>query len=380
MQRYLRQVILGLVRGAGILRLFQHVHRHRIIIWMVHGVMDERDHSSWKPLRPQLSREKLDEYLRVLSKKYRFISLKDAMEMLRGRKPIQPYSMVLTFDDGYRNNVTNALPILGRHRAPATFFVPTGFLNDPRPFWCDRLDYALQHAHVSGREVRVGSLAVCLDGSSREALRDSFLQFRRAAKKQDLPDHEFLRDMEQLASQLEAEAGHALADIQDDDTWSAVMTWEQVEELAGDENVTFGSHTADHIRLGLVGAEAARAQLIRSKQDIERHTGKPCTCLAYPNGSYSPQVIEWARETGYDCGVTTEKGLNRLGDNCLALRRIHLPLSVCASELLAIACGFSDLCACIKAHGPWGRSVANAPTPMAAPACDRRKLIDPLSG
>ncbi len=67
---------------------------------MIHGVMDGEDRPSWEPLRPFLPRYKLEEYLRVLSKTYHFVSLRDAVEMLQGRTPMQLYSMVLTFDDG----------------------------------------------------------------------------------------------------------------------------------------------------------------------------------------------------------------------------------------------------------------------------------------
>ena len=248
MRFYVRKLFILLMRWIGIIRLFQFIYRNQIVILMIHGVMDERDKPSWKPLRPQLSRNKLEEYLRVLSKRYRFISLADAVEMLQGHKPMQPYSMVLTFDDGYRNNLTHALPILRQYNAPATFFIPTGFLDNPRPFWFDRLDYALQHAQVNGREVKVGSFTIRLDGGSREALCESYKRFRRTGKKLQMSDHDFLWEMEQLAIQLETESSRALADIHEDDDWSAIMTWEQIK-TTDKRAVTIGSHTVDHIRL-----------------------------------------------------------------------------------------------------------------------------------
>lgn len=333
MRLCLKKLIVFFMQYTGIISVFQFINRNQIVILMIHGVMDERDNHSWKPLRPQLSRNKLEEYLRVLSKRYRFISLADAVEMLAGRKPMQPYSMVLTFDDGYRNNITHALPILRRYNAPATFFVPTGFLDNPKPFWCDRLDYALQQAQVDGREVSIGSFAMRLDGTSRDALRESYKRFRRTAKQEKMSDHEFLQDMEQLSVQLEAESGRALADIQADDDWSAIMTWEQIREVSVD-GVTIGSHTVDHIRLGLVDTESARDQLERSKRDIEEHTGKPCLSLCYPNGSFSEETVNIARECGYLCVVTTEEGLNSLGDDVMKLKRMNLPTDATHTDLL----------------------------------------------
>lgn len=349
MRFHLRQFIIRAIHWIGLIRILRFLYRKRVVILTIHGVMDERDEPSWQPLRPRLSRDKLDEYLRVLSKRYHFVSLMDAVDMLQGRRPMRTYSLVLTFDDGYRNNLTHAVPILQRYNAPAIFFVPTGFLDKPRPFWFDRLDYALQRAQLGCREVRIGSFTTHIEGGTKEALRESFKRMRRTAKKQQMSDHDFLREMEQLAVQLEAESGWALSDVQNDDNWSAIITWEQIGKIK-DDSVTIGSHTVDHVRLGLVDAEDARDQLSRSKRDIEIHTGKPCTCVAYPVGSYSEETIELAKESGYACGVTTDEGFNRMGDDVLKLRRIALPVSVGRSELLAGLCGVFGLLSRMKAR------------------------------
>lgn len=340
MRHHLRQSILFLMRHSGLIGLFRFLHRHQIVILMLHGVMDERANSSWRPLRPFLPPRELDRYLRVLSRWYHFVPLSDAVEMLQGRRAMQPYSMVLTFDDGYRNNLTYALPILRRYRAPAAFFVPTGFLDDPRPFWFDRLDYAVQHVPVDRREWRVGSSAACLDGTSREALRASYIQFIRAAQKQRMTDPEFLREVGRLTAQLEAEAGCSLCDIHDHDPWTAIMTWEGIKE-AGPEGVTLGSHTVDHVRLGLVDAETARRQLATSRHAIEQHTGQPCQCICYPNGSFVDETIAIARDCGYTSGLTIEEGLNCIGSDTMKLKRIAVRIGLSSNDLLADSSGLS---------------------------------------
>ena len=340
MRSHLRQLILILMRWTGLLRLCQFCHRNEIAILMLHGVMDERDNSSWRPLRPFLPPRKLDAYLRVLSRRYHFVSLPEAVEMLQGHRVMQPYSMVLTFDDGYRNNLTHALPILRRYEAPATFFVATGFLDQPRPFWFDRLDYAVQHAQLNQRRLSVGSVSMCLNGSNRKTLRESYIEFIRTAQIQRMSDSEFLREVERLTTQLEAESGRSLCDIHRDDKCTALMTWEQIQE-AGPEGVTIGSHTVDHVRLGLVDAETARRQLAASKQALEQHTGRSCPWISYPKGSFHEETVAIARECGYVCGLTTEEGWNRPGDDLMRLRRIGVSTRWSTTELLASSSGIS---------------------------------------
>jgi len=334
MRYCMRRLFIFFVRYLGILRLLRFIHRKRIIILTIHGVMDDSDGTLWKPLRQQLSPKKLEKYLRVLARRYKFVSLNDALEMIARRKPIQPYSLVLTFDDGYRNNLTHALPVLRRYGAPATFFICTGFVDNPRPFWWDRLDYALQQVRLNGREVQIGTHSILLDDSDRQALRRSYAQLRRVAKRWNVPDGKFLQRMEQLAAQLEEESGRSLADIQSEDNWSAIMTWEHIEELATADDVTFGSHTTFHIRPHCTKREAVWNEFLKSKNAIELHTGKPCTAICYPDGSFTNETVRLAKECNYLCGLTCESGANNVGDDMMRLRRINVPVQGSDSELL----------------------------------------------
>ena len=166
-----------------------------------------------------------------------------------------------------------------------------------------------------------------------------------------MSDKDFLQEVEQLADQLETESGQALSDIQADDDWSAIASWDQLKDI-GNEDVSIGSHTVDHVRLGLVSADVAREQLGMSKRDIEKHMGKQCTTVCYPNGNYSDETIEIARECGYTCGVTTEEGLNTAGEDVMTLRRVNVPTHDSSLDLYVRACGlsqtFSQVKTCIK--------------------------------
>ena len=320
--------------------LWRFAHRRDVTILYVHGVMDSDDRASWIPLRPQLPPRRLAAAIRELSRHYRFVSLADAVDMLSGRTPVAPYSVVLTFDDGYRNNITHALPILRRHRVPATFFLATGHIEHRRPFWFDRLDYALQHAPVAEMEVQVGPATVRLRAGDRGALRGAYKQLRDVAKALPRHDREMQHEMEGIAARLEAESDRKLADVFEEDAWSAVLTWEEVRQAAGDD-VSFGSHTVDHIRLGLVDAEMISDQLVRSKEMIEARTGRPCRHFAYPSGSFTPQAAAIARASGYTAAVTTDEGANRMGDDLMTLRRIGLPDTGNMTEVLARVSGLS---------------------------------------
>lgn len=336
----MKRLFLTLIYRTGALWLWRYLHRHHITILMVHGVMDTEDPTPWVPLRPQLSRRTLEGTLRRLSKYYRFVSLEDAVAMLSGKRIMQPHSVVLTFDDGYRNNLTHALPILRRYQVPAAFFIATGHIDQRKPFWFDRLDYALQYAAVDGRQVMIGKTTISLQAYNRHALQRSYKGLRDAAKGIDRPDHEMVRELENLAASLERECGRKLADVFADDDWSALLTWQEMKSHV-EHDITFGSHTVDHVRLGLVDDETSSAQLMQSKEVIQQQLGHPCRYLCYPSGSFTPQVARRAQECGYEAALTSEDGTNKVGDDPMTLRRLTFPETGNERELLSEVSGFS---------------------------------------
>ena len=335
----LRTLMWLLMRWSGVLWLWRFLHRKHVTILMLHGVMDTEQTNVWTPLRSHLSRQALDGALRVLSRYYQFVSLSDAVDMITGRKPPQPNSLVLTFDDGYRNNLTHALPILQRYHVPATFFVVPAYIKQQKPFWFDRLDYVLQHAEIDGRSLAVGDTTIHFRGRSRNRLRESYRDLREAAKA--IPDDVAMqRELEALTLQLEQESGMRLADTSGEDDWATILTWDGVRAAMA-KQVTIGSHTVDHVRLGLVSLDTARDQLLRSREMIEREVGVPCRYFCYPNGSFTEPIANLVQECGYEAAVTTEEGVNRLGENLMMLRRLPFPDTGDSVKTLADVSGLS---------------------------------------
>lgn len=329
----MKRFFLILLYWSGILWLWRFLHRNEIMILKLHGVMDEGEDTEWTPLRPQLPRRQLEKVISQLSKYYQFVSFHDAVDMIGGRKEVKPYSIAITFDDGYRNNITHAQPILLRYGIKAAFFLATGHIDRRAPLWFDRLDYALQQCNTVGMEFKIGANKIKIDSSSKAALSESYKKLRDLAKymRNDL---EMLKDLENIVSSLESKSIRKLDNIFENDHWSALLTWEEIEK-AFREGVCFGSHTIDHIHLEFVDREAAKKQLLKSKEMIETVTGQHCDHFCYPNGSFNNDIAAMVKECGYLSAVTTVVGTNRVGDNPFTLRRISFPSS--ENEIINLA-------------------------------------------
>jgi peptidoglycan/xylan/chitin deacetylase (PgdA/CDA1 family) len=332
--------------------LWRYWHRHSISILMLHGIMDEDVPSAWVPLRPQMSRPYLDRCLGELAKRYTFISMDDAAAMLAGRAPMRPYCLAITCDDGYRNQVSHAAPIFRKHGAPYAVYLATGHIDERKPFWFDRLDYALQ-----AREKTAAA------PMSRPRLSDEYKRLRDRAKAVDRDDCEMVQELDAMAADFERQSGHALSAIFEHDDWSAVLTWDDARH-ADRALVTFGSHTVDHVRLAHVSAADALDQCRRSKHRIEAQLGRECRHFCYPNGSVDDKSAEAVRSSGYLSAVTTEEGLNTVGVDLMRLQRINFDVEGSSSELLARVSGLSQAMSKLVV---WIRSWRLGP-PLASPA------------
>jgi len=326
----LRATLAFLLRWSGVLALWRWSVRKQIIIIAIHGT-GTGTRSSWEPLRPQLSPEVLERCLKLLSRSYRFISMDEAGRMLAGKMPVQANSVVITFDDGYRNNLHHALPVLLRHHARALQYLPTGHVDERKPMWFDRLDFALQHASVDGRTIPIGSSEITIRGKDRDETTDFYARLRRLAKK-IRPDRTMLQELDRISTALEEETAARLADVFEKDDWSSLVTWPEVRAAAG--SIDFGSHTVNHIRIAADSREVAASELAVSRKRLEAETGLPCRHFAYPDGNFDSETASLVQANGYETAVTMEPGLNRVGDTPFQLKRIPVPLGGSDAELL----------------------------------------------
>lgn len=320
----MKRIIYGLLWYIGVFHLMRYINRKKVTILMLHGVAGMHPDSGWQPLWPRLSPHVLDQVLGELGRYYNFVSLEDAVAMISGARPVIDNALVLTFDDGYRNNLTEALPVLKKHQAPGTFFVSTGFVGTRKAYWIDRLDYALQKAPDSARYIKEGRYEFDLRNCTRGELMARYRDLRLAIKGDCNDDYKMLDIFDSIAGSLERAAGATVDDIIDDDPYASIASWHELQSaLQGGAGI--GSHTVDHVRLDTVDEGQIDDQLTRSKAEIEDRLGIRCAFFCYPNGNFNDLVRSRTRKAGYDAAVTTTGGLNAVGDDLYTLKRLNFP-------------------------------------------------------
>ncbi len=339
----LRSVISTVLYWSGFFYISHWLNRYEIPILALHGVIDTEDNTGWLPLRSFLSKEQLDKHITFLTKYYNFISLDEAHDIISGRVPKRKYCMVITFDDGYLNNLNYAAPVLAKHDVPATFFPTIVYQNQQQPFWFDRLDYAVQHNIDESTTLVFDGDQFEIDTTDKQVFKESLVKLVGAILGKYTNDLDLTRDVEVFIKGIEERKGRSLLDIYQNDKCCLAMSASDINSLAADPLFTIGSHTYDHIRIGPLDDNEVLEQLQSSKQMLEELIGRSVNHFCYPCGSYNERTMQLVQECGFSTGMTSDDGTNVPGDNLFSLRRRSLSKDIPLAELLCITTGTLDI-------------------------------------
>lgn len=280
--------------------------KSQIAVLMYHRISPKLDTWSLGPLSPQ----SFEKQIKYLSRNYNILSLDRLVEYIEQGRNIPEKAVVITFDDGYKDNYRYAYPILKKYHAPATIFLTTGHIGTGIIFWWDKVGYIIQHTNLG---------QLCLDQlgcySLQSDLEKSHAEIMIKEKLKNLPEEK--KDL--LIEELLAVSG---VDIPTNLSKEYILSWDEVREMSND-GIQFGAHTVSHPILTNIPLEQARSEIIQSKVDIEKTIGQNVTTFAYPNGNFNADIVELVKKNGFLCAVAVSPSkLISSKDSIYALGRI----------------------------------------------------------
>ncbi len=293
-----------------------------LTVAVYHRVVDPADIGDLDPALIDATPAEFDQQMAYLRRNFQPVGIDEVLAAYRGGPTLPPDSVLVTFDDGYRDNHDQALPILKRHGIKALFFISTGHVTDRRLFWWERISFLLK---------RSTKKIVHIDYPAPETLnlgddagqRHAFRRLNRIVK-----DH-FGLDLDRFLDEIAAACGVAWTPTIDRDLANRVlMTWDDVRALHA-AGMGIGSHARNHRVLQTLPAAEIDAELRESRAMLEREIGKPVTTIAYPVGkriSYLPLVRQALAAAGYELGFTSTPGTNPIGsvDDRFDLKRLTI--------------------------------------------------------
>ncbi|MEJ2757548.1 MAG: polysaccharide deacetylase family protein [Anaerolineales bacterium] len=312
----------GLLKAAYSSQVWNFFHplgKNRLMVLNYHRINDpySDNFSDFVPnvsATPKLFASQMD-YL--LSRGFNFISQGDLIAWLDNRIPLPPYAVLVTFDDGYADNYSNAFPILKQRNIPATIFLSVDHIGTSKPFYWDLVSYCLYQSPFKEKNLPLLGIRSWEEKDQWVKVADDFVRELKG-----LPENEKKELLFTIPDILEVKVKNA-------DFEGKHLNWDQVKEMSKGL-ITFGGHTRSHPILTQINIKKVLDEVMGSKIKIEKELGYPVESMAYPNGGerdFSPEIMAVVEKAGYKIafslidGYTQYRNLNQMR---FQLRRIYL--------------------------------------------------------
>ncbi len=274
-----------------------------------------------------------ERHMKLLRRRFRVLTPDEAAKVLDGSMPLPPRACLVTFDDGWWDNLEYAAPILARHEVPALLFVATDYIGTNRSFWQEHLSHLLFLARRNGERSReflqsldAAQLLELSDATVRPGIREVITRLK---KKTPAEIAQIIELVKQHLGALGCDALPAPTD--------RFLSWAQVTELTRTAPVYIGSHGCSHTPFVRLDPSALERELETSRETIREKTGITPNDLAYPNGDYDSDVARLTQQAGYRLAFSTERGYVKVGDDARTLRRINVHEYATSNDAMFVA-------------------------------------------
>jgi peptidoglycan/xylan/chitin deacetylase (PgdA/CDA1 family) len=281
------------------------------------------------PWRLAVSVEHFDDHLAVMQRVGKVVPLVDVLESSTLRRVLQRTpQFAVTFDDGYVDNLSDALPALERHRAAATVFIAPGLLDQPSYWWDVLVELAFGTGRTAAQLADAGAAVEVLPSERISELAGANVATVHA-EIYDVMVRLLLDDVRTLLDRLAAALG-----VDTPQPPTRPMTTPELLELASHPLVSIGVHTVTHPRLTELDDDEVRREIIEADERLAELLGPTRRVLAYPYGAVSPTVAHIAGTAGFSHAVTTDPRWIGMRDDPLLAPRLD-PRDVDGAEFEA---------------------------------------------
>lgn len=261
--------------------------------------------------------EAFREQMKFAKRNFDIVSFRDLRRCEAEGRAWPERGLIVTFDDGYRDNYSNAMPVLKELGIPATIFLATGYIGRKNLFWWDAIAYSVKHTdrpsiHYPELSPEPVSLATVAD--RRRAI-EMILGYVK-----EIPEEMRLVFQDRLYRDLGVRPSDRVADRMH-------LSWDEVRNMSAC-GIEFGSHSVTHPILANVSRRQLEEEVSESKRMIERNTGQEVLAFAYPAGRtsrFNKMAEEAVARAGYSYAVSYEEGLaSQDRSDPYSLSRIHV--------------------------------------------------------
>jgi len=280
------------------------ISSNKLSILIYHQVLPVKD-----PLRfSEPDKKEFAQQMQIISKYFNPIGLPEALELIKQGK-LPKNSICVTFDDGYKNNLSIAQPILQNYKIPATVFVATSYIEGDN-MWNDNVIEFFRkrlHKDINLKSFSLGSISNCSIENALKIIPKIIKQLKYSS----------LKERSNAINELYHKHSEHISK-------SKMMDREEIRELF-EKGITIGAHTHEHPILKVLSKSEQAQQIAYGKELLEQIIVQPVELFAYPNGKFGidfdETTVEIVKDLKFSAAVTTDWGTSTTKTNKFKLLR-----------------------------------------------------------
>jgi len=276
--------------------------------FLFHRVNPQRD-MMWDPMEVQ----QFEKCIKYISKKYEVVLLEDMIAS--GNYLHKKNYATILFDDGYKDNIEFAAPILDKYKCKASFYIVTNCIDNNVPTWTHILEHTFQHTQIKDINFQFEFLPESLKVTSLSTQQQRVDYINKLKPFAKTITHEQRQEILVAVQQQ----------FTDVELPALMMNWDDIRQLKNAGHY-IGSHTVNHHMLGTMSnIDEISYELTASGNAIKEKLGYFPVSISYPVGSYNKTTIELSKKAGYSMGLAVKQTtFNPQKDGLFEIPRIEL--------------------------------------------------------
>ncbi len=315
MKKLTKLLLAAFLYYSGILSIWiafrERNNKFNPTILMYHRVLNNNDNEanftqSSLIVSPRIFRDQMS----FLRDYFNIISLPKLIDTIKHNHVLPKKAITITFDDGWRDNFTNALPVVRSLDIPITIFLTVDYIGTDRKLWFIKIAEMIAVNKISKANIMNAIESI----TGKEFNNQNEENTIEILKDYDLETIDKIILI--LDQRITSECNNPLDSRQ-------MLTWNEVAQMK-QIGVDFGSHGLSHSIMTLLGTEQVRQELRESKKILEEKLGSQVLAFAYPNGNFNAEIESLVQEAGYKCALTTNVAPGEKGVELFRLGRIGI--------------------------------------------------------
>ena len=296
----------------------KYLRKKKCVIFLFHGVYRKEKFNVINYTNKHISERKFIKILKKLSIKGKCISIDEAYNRIKFKKKFDDYSFVITFDDGFYNNFSVALPILKNFNFPAVFYLTYNFINYGLSSWTDQIEYIVEKSGGGKFKTTLGKFEFSETKKSKINFLKKIRKILKGSRK--VEPYKFI---DKIADELKFKKNYRKLNF----SIFKKMNWGNVIRMSKNKLFTIGGHSKNHDILSRLSDKKIKNDISFTIRAINKKLKKKIKHFSYPEGTkgtYSQREIKILRKEGIKICPSANFGFNDNRSNLFHLKRINV--------------------------------------------------------